>query len=192
MADSFRDIPERLAACDSLAEREVYARFAYRLIALARSRLDKKVHVRVDAEDIVQSVYRSFFGRQQLGQFQLENWDGLWSLLALITVRKCNKQAETHHAARRDVNRENPPSQLTEDVEGCLDLQSQEPTPEHLVMLEETLVAVYKNLKAGERELVQMRLQGYMVEELATHADCTERTIYRLLERVRKILEDME
>lgn len=37
----------------------------------------------------MQSVFRSFFVRHRNGQFELGAGDNLWSLLDMITVRKC-------------------------------------------------------------------------------------------------------
>ena len=37
--------------------------------------------------------------------FELSGWDGLWSLLTLITLRKCGHQTRHFRAACRDVRR---------------------------------------------------------------------------------------
>ena len=46
---------------DQQAEEELFSRYTTQLVALARSRLSPKLAGRVDAEDVVQSAYRSFF-----------------------------------------------------------------------------------------------------------------------------------
>src|SRR5262245_50887646 len=79
---------------DETAAAEIFERFTGRLIGLARSRLDQRLQGKVDPEDVLQSVYRSFFVRHRDGKFKLESWDNLWSLLAQITVRKCCRQIE--------------------------------------------------------------------------------------------------
>ena len=85
--DSFHDALDRLEAGDEDAAAEVFHRFASRLIRLAGTRLNTCVRRQVDPEDVVQSVFRSFFDRQAAGQFELENWNSLWSLLVRIVVR---------------------------------------------------------------------------------------------------------
>lgn len=47
-------------AGQSEAATAIFDRYVARLIALARSRIGAKLGRRVDAEDIVQSAYRSF------------------------------------------------------------------------------------------------------------------------------------
>ena len=64
LPDSFDDVITRLRDGDSEAATEIFHRFAARLIALARTRLDSRVRQKVDPEDVVQSVFRSFFIRQ--------------------------------------------------------------------------------------------------------------------------------
>ena len=98
--NSFSGIPERLRAGEEAAASEVFARYTNRLIGLARKRLDDRVRTRVSEDDVIQSVYRTFFRRQQIGKFELTGWDSLWSLLAQITVRNCCRQAEAQRAAR--------------------------------------------------------------------------------------------
>src|SRR2546423_973538 len=108
MADdpSFDALMARLRAGDDEAAARVFHRFAAQLIALARCHLSRRVRQKVDPEDVAQSVFRSFFARQADGQFVLEDWDGLWGLLTLITLRKCHRQFERFTAGRRDVRRE--------------------------------------------------------------------------------------
>src|SRR6186997_3222711 len=103
---SFDQFVDRLRCRDDRAAADVFRRFSQRLIALARTRLDERVRGKVDPEDVLQSVCRSFFARQLDGQFELVNWENLWSLLTLITIRKCANQNHHYRAECRDVARE--------------------------------------------------------------------------------------
>src|SRR5262249_16338172 len=103
---SFSQVADGLQQSDDEAARRVFERFAGRLIALARSQLDERLRQKVDPEDVVQSAFRSFFHRCGDGRFTLDSWDGVWSLLVLITLRKCGKQVDYFLAQARDVRRE--------------------------------------------------------------------------------------
>src|SRR5262245_21175403 len=104
--ESFPELMDRLRSGEDEAAREVFARFAARLVGLARRHLDGRLAVKVDPEDVVQSAYKSFFVRQREGSLEVGSWDGLWGLLTLITLRKCADRAEHYRAAKRDVGRE--------------------------------------------------------------------------------------
>lgn len=69
-------------------EAEVVERYTLRLLELARRQLPERVRRRVDPEDVVQSVYRSFFRRLNDGQFNFDDSHDIWRLLAAITFRK--------------------------------------------------------------------------------------------------------
>lgn len=187
---SFANLMARLRAHDNEAAAQVLARFAHRLIALARSRLDALLRRKVDPEDVMQSVYRSFFGRFGRGEFDLETWDNLWSLLVLLTVRKCSRQAEHFHAARRDVRRE---ADLTNaDAESRpSDLVARAPTPAEAALFADTLEELLRGLDDRERRIVALSLEGQGPAEIATQVERTQRTVNRVLERVRRRLDRM-
>src|SRR5262249_51596235 len=103
---SFADVLRRLETGDDRAASLVVHHFAQRLVALARSRLDTVLRRKVEPEDLVQSVFRTFFHRCRDGHFDLGSWQDLWSLLAVIAVRKCVNKAEYLRAECRDPARE--------------------------------------------------------------------------------------
>jgi RNA polymerase sigma-70 factor, ECF subfamily len=189
---SFDDLMARLRAGQDDAATQVFNRFAGHLVALARKHLDPKVLQKVDPEDVMQSVFRSFFVRYPSGQFGgFDGWDNLWAVLALITLRKCGRRLDYFHAARRDVRREVPGQPAADesalDVGACGD----EPTPSEAAMLAETVERLMRCLEGRHREILALRLQGYPPGEISSRLGCTERTVYRVLERVRQWLEAM-
>jgi RNA polymerase sigma-70 factor (ECF subfamily) len=188
---SFQELMVRLRAGSPDAAARVFDRFAGRLIALARRRLDGPLRAKLDAEDVLQSVYRSFFRRCDRGEFHLDGWDGLWSLLVLLTVRKCGRQAEHYRAARRDVRREDTP--VPPGLGGdAWEATGREPTPEEAVVLAETVESLLRGLDGRDRAIVTLSLQGYTVAEVSDEIGRTQRTVQRVLERVRKRLERLQ
>ena len=99
---------ERLRGGDDEAAEAIFHRYFERLTALARSRLSPRLVRRADPEDVVMSVYRSFFVGVRAGRFALGRGGDLWRLLASIAKHKVLRQARHHTAARRSVDAERP------------------------------------------------------------------------------------
>lgn len=127
------DLVRKVRAGDEQAAAELFGRYAHRLIALAQVRLSKKLARRVDPEDIVQSVCRSFLLRARDGQYSLDESGDLWRLLCKITINKVCRQARHHGAAKRDVDAE---ASLSESLMGISpETLSREPSPEDASIL---------------------------------------------------------
>src|SRR5499427_9471668 len=138
MSDSFAVFLSRLKARDDAAARELFGRFTHQLVALALRHIDAGLRHKVDPEDVVQSAYKSFFLRYGAGNLDLVNWNSLWGLLTLITVRKCAERAAYHRAERRDAAREVTLSPAGEAAPWQEPL-GREPTPLEAAVLNETV-----------------------------------------------------
>ena len=176
-SDTFADLMVRLRFGDDDAAAEVHRRFVRRLVALACRQFDPWLRPGADHEDVVQSVFKSFFARCERGEFALEGWGGLWGLLAVITVRKCGRRRAALRAGRRDAAREIAwPADGGEAVD-------REPTPEEAAMLAETVQQWLGAMDPSERGIVESGLQGYSDPEIADHLRRSERTVRRIRRR---------
>jgi RNA polymerase sigma-70 factor (ECF subfamily) len=187
--DSFTLWLARLRARDDAAAREVFERFTRQLVGLARRQFGAALRHRVDPEDVVQSAYKSFFQRYGAGNLEVGNWNGLWGLLTVITLRKCSERVAYHRTESRDVEREvsAPPGAVGEAP--SLEALGREPTPLEAAVLSETVDQLLTDLTEDERPIVELSLQGYTTQEISTQLGTPERTVRRLRERVRKRLE---
>jgi RNA polymerase sigma-70 factor (ECF subfamily) len=189
---SFDNLMAQLHEGRNEAAAQVFQRYANRLIALARRQLDPKLLQKVDPEDVMQSVFRSFLAQNAAGHFaDLQSWENIWAMLVVMTQRKCGKRNEYFHTARRDVRRELPGEMPGQDSTGNLGLTADEPTPSEAAMLTETVEQLMNSLPARQRNIVALSLQGYQPAEISTQLGCAERTVYRALERVKDWLETM-
>ncbi len=155
--NDFDQFVDRLRRGDEDAAAEVFHRFARRLIALARSQLDSWIRSRVEPEDVVQSVFRSFFTRFQSGQFQLGDWDNLWTVLTLITIRKCTNRKEFWRAAKRDLQHEANSLPRGDPLQEAL---ARDPTPSEAAILSEVVERLMKNVTEADRAILTLHLQG--------------------------------
>lgn len=191
--ESFPELMDRLRSGEDEAAREVFARFAARLVGLARRHLDGRLAVKVDPEDVVQSAYKSFFVRQREGTLEVGNWDGLWGVLTMITVRKCADRAAFFRAGKRDVARELAGGFDDSNPGGAAEIVlDREPMPEEAAVLAETVEALFLAVDdPDERAILELSLQGHTAAEISDSLGRAERTVRRLRERIRKRLERM-
>jgi RNA polymerase sigma-70 factor (ECF subfamily) len=191
VSNSFADFLARLHNKEDAAAKELFGRFTRQLIALALRHIDAGLRYKVDSEDVVQSAYKSFFVRYGAGNVDLVNWNSLWGLLAVITVRKCAERAAHHRAGRRDVAREvSQPRQ--EEAGDWLEPYGREPTPPEAAVLTETVEQLLSSLDADERPVLELSLQGYSTREISEQLGRAERTVRLLREGVRHRLERMQ
>jgi RNA polymerase sigma-70 factor (ECF subfamily) len=190
--DSFAEWLARLRARDDTAARELFERFAYQLIALARGRLAGALRHKVDPEDIVQSAYKSFFRCHGEGKVEVESWNSLWGLLTLITLRKCADRAAYHRAECRDLARETAAAPGAEAETPWPEAPGREPTPFEAAALGETVERLLAALDEDERPILELSLQGYTTQEISERLGRAERTVRRLREQIRTRLQRMQ
>jgi RNA polymerase sigma-70 factor (ECF subfamily) len=174
-------------AGDQQAAQALFDRYADQLLALARRRISQRMASRVDPEDVVQSVFRTFFDRAKKGHFDIEEKDDLVKLLVRITVHKTLRHIEHHKAAKRNVSSEAPQSDLSR--ERLQDLLDGGPTPDAVVAFCDQLDHFLNQLGPDERKILEMRLQNYSNHEIAQQLGSYDRRVRRSLEYIRGLLE---
>ncbi len=177
------ELIERYRAGDEAAAEAMFSKYVTRLVALAQSRLSNRLSRRIDAEDIVQSAYRSFFHHARNGRFEFEQGGDLWSLLVVITLNKLRQKVEYHTAGKRRYDKE----QSVEN--GGAYGAHQDPTPAETLAVVEEIERLTEGLDDTQKQIVEMRLQGYQMDEIATEVGRSERTVRRVMEKIRLRLE---
>lgn len=186
MQSDSQELLARYQTGDESAANAIFDRYASRLLALARSRLSPRLARRLDADDVVQSTYRSFFVRARQGQFAAERPGDLWRLLATITLHKLARRIKREQAAKRSPRREiqddAQPQQVIEQ------LADREPTPADVVTAAEELHWLMLQFDVTARVVIELRMQGYTLEEVAQAVNRSERTVRRWLAEARELL----
>ena len=185
METSWNQFVRDLADKQESASVDLVNEFTQRLLRLVDSRLSPGLARRVDSEDIVQSVFRSFFRRSH--EFSFQRSGDLWRLLATMAVNKVRKQAARHGAEKRDYRRD---QQLDANASGGEATANQlfraEPTPDEVVALEETLEQVLRELAPAEQRVFQRRLEGDSLAKISLELKRSQRTVRRILQTVRE------
>jgi len=174
---------------DPEAAEEIFQRYAHRLLGLVRTKLPGFLNSRLDPEDVVQSAFRSFFRHTSAGRYPIDGDGELWRLLAAIAVNKARSQIKFHTAAKRDATTEQArgSSVLLFDPAAVTD----EPGPEEGTALLEELEAVLDSLELPiHRRMVELRLLGNEIPEIAEDVGRSERSVRRVLSQMRTDLEE--
>jgi RNA polymerase sigma-70 factor (ECF subfamily) len=179
----------RWRAGDQQAAADLFRRYAERLIALTRSRLSSKMVQRIDPEDVVQSAYRSFFADSRDDRYDMERGGDLWQLLVTITLHKLHHHVTKASAQKRAVEREHNFGSEDSLLGLQAHLRTHEPSPVEAVALSELLEQVMGQLDPRERQMLELRLQGHNLDEIAEQTHFSRRTVRRTLADVKERLE---
>ena len=176
---------EQVREGDEPATEALFSRYYKRLTSLARSRLSARLARRIDPEDIVMSVYRSFFVGARAGRFTLNCGGDLWRLLSAVTRHKLSRQIRHNMADRRSVDNEVPIDQVKE---ARIRERQHAATPEQAVAVADELEWIFRHLDGGARRILELRLQGAQLSEVAQATGRSERTVRRTLAQVRSLM----
>ena len=174
-------------AGDQAAAQKLFDRYVNQVMKMARNHINRRLAGRVDAEDIVQSVFRTFFQRARKGQFHVEGADDLCKLLARITVRKTFRQIAYHKRAKRDAGAESSQGDATQEV--LLNKLESGPSPDEAAAFLDYLEHFLGQLRPEDRQILELRMEGYNNMEIAEKLGISDRKIRRLLERMRGLAE---
>lgn len=167
--------------------REFWQEYAAPVQRLAEHRMSRALQRRLGADDILQSVCRTFFRRAQHGEFHFDKSDDLWRLLCAITLTKVRQHTRFHLRKRRGMDREvSVEAGSTDDSRAVVDgVAASGPTPTEAVEFADQMQHLCDALEDDERQLVMLRLEGLDGPTIAERLACSERTVRRLQQRIR-------
>lgn len=166
---------------DPNAAQQLFLRYARRLQSLAKARCSRELSRRLDPEDIVQSVFDRFFRRAQTGDYKLLPGEELWKLLLVIALNNIRGEEARHRASKRDVRLTcewNDEADSTEDPHSSLEV------------LEQSVQDSLEQLVPRHRNIVQLRLDGFDMLDIAQKTGQSLRTVERILQEVRNKLRN--
>jgi RNA polymerase sigma factor (sigma-70 family) len=160
----------------------LYLRYADRLYALAAKQSAPDLATRIDPEDIVQSVFRTFFRRAALGHYEVPQGEELWKLLLVIGLNKIRAVGTHHRAAKRDVRLTSAGPSFEEA------LRTTAASEEAFLVLRLVIDEVLVTLAPVQRQIIEQRIEGYEVAEIARNVQRSKRSVERILQEFRKRL----
>jgi RNA polymerase sigma-70 factor (ECF subfamily) len=187
MPPSDHSLLRRLRGGSEDAATQLYLRYANRLRALARTKVSPDLAPRVDVEDIVQSVFGSFFRGASRGDYDVPAGEELWKLFLVIALNKIRAKGAYHRAAKRDVR-------LTAGGEGLEQLPAESPAEQDAIayaVLRMTIDEALQGLPEQYRRMLVLRVEGHEVDEIARQTGRSKRTVERVLQECRKKLSEL-
>ncbi len=176
----------RWQAGDPEAAGLLFANYGKRLTRLAEQHLSRRLAGRVDGEDVVQSVFRTFFRRSAAGEFRIDSTVEIWRLLVKITLLKARATARFHMRTKRDVRAE---VDHGEDA-WLFEATAVEPGPAEAVALVDQIESLLRGLPPLYAELLDLRLQGIAAEDIGSRLNVSRRTVYRALTLLQQRLNE--
>jgi RNA polymerase sigma factor (sigma-70 family) len=165
------------------AAAKLYRRYAHRLRALARAQSSRELARREDVDDIVQSVFGSFFRAASQGLYEVPAGEDLWKLFVVIAMNKIRAKGSFHRAAKRDVR-------VTTGSE-ALDRAELADDDEALLSLRTVVGEALERLPPLTRQMALLRMEGHEISEIARATSRSYRTVERGLKGFRELLAGM-
>jgi RNA polymerase sigma factor (sigma-70 family) len=175
--DDWAELAAGLRAGDAAAVRRFWREYGPLLHEVAERRLAPVLRRRIGADDVVQSVCRTFLRRVQGGELVLEDAERLWHLLCAIAIAKTREQARFHGRQKRAVYKH-------ADAEAAVDVADAQPTPEAALLANEIENEI-EGLDEEERQVVLLKIADLTNDEIAQKLGCSERTVRRLIQKAR-------
>src|SRR5215467_4234448 len=153
------------------AATQLYLRYADRLHALAVKQCAPDLARRVDPEDIVQSVFRTFFRRASLGHYTIPDGEEIWKLLLVIALNKVRAVGAFHRAAKRDVRR----TSGGEAFERAVESQYRR-GEDALSLLRIVVEELLESQPEAHRQMIELRIEGYEMNDIAAAVKRSKRS----------------
>ncbi len=168
------------------ASTRLYLKYVDRLLGLTSKKTGAELARKVDPEDIVQSVFRTFFRRVEEGLYDVPEGEDIWKLLLVIGLNKIRTVAVYHKAAKRDLRRTRVDSSSDEYLS-----QSDERDEMAFASLKIVIDDVMSDMLEVNRQIITQRIEGYEVSEIAANLNRSKRTVERVLQDFRTRLAKM-
>jgi RNA polymerase sigma-70 factor (ECF subfamily) len=162
---------------EDAAATSIYLKYARRLRALAEQHCRGELAGRFDADDVVQSVFRTFFEGVRKQAYDVPEGGEIWGLLMVLALNKVRNLADYHKARKRDVRQTTP---LPKDPRHLLAKDG-----DAAVFLKMVLDEQMAGLPESNRRIIRMRIEGYEISEIASGTGRSRRTVERVLQDFR-------
>lgn len=182
-AEEFVTLMQRLKNGSEDAARQLFDRYGHHIRRVVRRKLDRHVRAKFDSEDFTQAVWASFFAEP----VQRHAFQGPEDLIAFLGTMAHHKVVQAYRervkTLKRNVKRERPlPDPLSEGADVPA---ARQPTPSQVVSAREQMDRMLEKVPPQYQRVLAMLQLGYTHREIAEELKLNEKTVRRLLQRLR-------
>ena len=164
---------------DQTAWRELYDACYHKVLRVIRRRLNSAaMRSLYDSTDFVGDVWKSLAEKPE--KFDFPTVQELVAFLSTAAERKVIDEHRRLNSLKNDVGRDRPLSAM-DYAGGGGDVPSLDPTPSQYAQASETWEQLFSDQAAQERQILEMRNQGYSNEEIAQRTGWHLRKVQRFL-----------
>jgi RNA polymerase sigma factor (sigma-70 family) len=183
----FETLLERLRTGDEEAAWQLVCEYGPHVVAVVRRRLRRQIRARLDSQDLVQAVWKSFF-LDMPGIADLRSPEQLIKLLVELTQNKVvdayrhHLYAERRRAAQEEaaLHEENPECERW-PAENGVEIIGRDATPSQFAMAREHWQRMLHERPVVHQEVIRRRLMGQTYESIAATLGISERTARRVI-----------
>jgi RNA polymerase sigma-70 factor, ECF subfamily len=165
---------------DQDAATQLYLRYGGRLTSLVKKQRSTDLACYAGVEDIVQTVFVTFFQRIGEGCYEVPDGGALWKVLAVIARNRVRTTATYYYAGKRNARRTIGGPMGWQCIESKANAHGHGSETFGLFVQE-----ILERLPLRSRLLVGLRLDGFTIAESAQIARCSSRTAERIIQATR-------
>jgi len=184
---------EKVRAGDDAATTVLWNQYFAPLVRLAAGRLPTSLRRTGDEEDIALSAFNSFIAGIRRDQFpDLSGPDNLWGLLITLTTRKVHAHLRHHTRQKRGGGSVRGESVFIDPSghnrsPGIGGVSQDDNGPDLKVELAEACESLLSQLPDEQlRQIAVMRMDGFLVDEIAETLKLSKRAVERRLQLIRR------
>jgi len=194
--ESFEDLLDAMHKGEDWAFSAFFNKHYEQLVQFAKTKLGSFPLRTFDEEDVALSAINSLFKCLRENRFEAQNSIELWQILISITKNKLIDRRREQHAQKRGGGKVRGDSVWAQTGENNLFYEQpdtrQSLTPDAQVELLETTDMLFQRLEDDKtREVAQLLLAGYRINDIAEKLNCVRRTVERRITHIRKLWSEV-
>jgi RNA polymerase sigma factor (sigma-70 family) len=180
MTTSFESLLDQVRHGSEEAAWQLIEEYGSHILSVVRRQLDREMRARLDSQDLVQAVWKSFFTDRD----RMEAIVSPQQLIAFLASMARNKVIDEFRrnirTSKRDIERED--GEIRNEK---LDYQrGRDPTPSQVAIARERWSSMLAERSNLHQQIIRLRLSGASFEAIATQLEINERTARRVIDQL--------